>query len=328
MSPTAPHGILLVDKASERTSHDVVARVRWLLGTKKVGHAGTLDPMATGLLVLGIGQGTRLLTHLVGLDKTYHARIRLGRATTTDDREGEALGEIAEATGLPPELVEQEVAALGGEIQQVPSTVSAIKIDGKRAYARARAGEAVEIPARPVRVPRFEITARSTEGPFLDLDAEIDCSSGTYVRALARDLGAALGVGGHLTALRRTAVGPFGLDGAVHVPARGEGDDVDLTLHGLGGIAARVLPSLTVDARQAAALGTGQRIAAADAPQPSAPQPTEPNPTAPNPTAPVGEPEEQVPVAALDEDGRLIAVLGREQERWRPLLVVPEDARC
>ncbi|MGO1200508.1 MAG: tRNA pseudouridine(55) synthase TruB, partial [Dermabacteraceae bacterium] len=129
---SAPHGILLVDKAPERTSHDVVARVRWLLGTKKVGHAGTLDPMATGLLVLGVGQGTRLLTYLVGLDKTYQARIRLGRATTTDDREGEPLGDVVDATGLMDQELEHSLSALRGDIEQVPSTVSAIKIDGKR----------------------------------------------------------------------------------------------------------------------------------------------------------------------------------------------------
>ncbi|MDN6302290.1 MAG: tRNA pseudouridine(55) synthase TruB, partial [Brachybacterium sp.] len=231
---SAPHGILLVDKAPERTSHDVVARVRWLLGTKKVGHAGTLDPMATGLLVLGVGQGTRLLTYLVGLDKTYQARIRLGRATTTDDREGEPLGDVVDATGLMDQELEHSLSALRGDIEQVPSTVSAIKIDGKRAYARARAGEDVELAARPVQVSRFAVTGRSAEGPFLDLAAVIDCSSGTYVRALARDLGSAHAVGGHLTALRRTAVGPFSVEDALHVPARGEGDDVDLPLQGLG----------------------------------------------------------------------------------------------
>ncbi|MDN5821818.1 MAG: tRNA pseudouridine(55) synthase TruB, partial [Brachybacterium sp.] len=258
---TAPHGILLVDKASERTSHDVVARVRWLLGTKKVGHAGTLDPMATGQLVLGVGQGTRLLTYLVGLDKTYRARIRLGRATTTDDREGEPLGDVVDATGLTEADIEQSLSALRGDIAQVPSTVSAIKIDGRRAYARARAGEDVELSARPVRISRFEITARRETEGHLDLDAVVTCSSGTYVRALARDLGAALDVGGHLLALRRTSVGPFSVDGALHVPARGEGDDVELPLQGLGETAGRVLPVLTVDEQAARELADGKRIA-------------------------------------------------------------------
>lgn len=304
---SAPHGVLLVDKAAGRTSHDVVARVRWLLGTKKVGHAGTLDPMATGLLVLGVGQGTRLLTYLVGLDKTYEATIRLGRSTTTDDREGEPLGEIVDASGLTAAEISPHLASLRGDIAQVPSTVSAIKIDGKRAYARARAGEDVQLAARPVTVSRFEAGEARTEGEFLDLDAVIDCSSGTYVRALARDLGAALGMGGHLTALRRTAVGPFSVQDALRVPARGEGDDVDLPLQGLGAVAATVLPVLEVDAAQAAALGTGQRLrsdAAGDCD------------------------EADGPVAALDAAGRLIAILEREGAGWRPVLVVPVDARC
>ena len=314
---SAPHGILLVDKAPERTSHDVVARVRWLLGTKKVGHAGTLDPMATGLLVLGVGQGTRLLTYLVGLDKTYHARIRLGRATTTDDREGEPLGETVDATALTPGEIEHSLAALRGDIEQVPSTVSAIKIDGRRAYARARAGEEVELAARPVRISRFTVTGRRIEGPHLDLDAEIDCSSGTYVRALARDLGAAHGVGGHLTALRRTAVGPFAVEDGVHVPPRGEDDEVELPLHGLGEIAARVLPTLGVDEEQSAALGTGRRIRSRAEPSPP-----------PIPLPQPGPSPEERPVAALDADGRLIAILARQGTSWRPLLVVPLDARC
>ena len=312
---SAPHGILLVDKAADRTSHDVVARVRWLLGTKKVGHAGTLDPMATGLLVLGIGQGTRLLTHLVGLDKTYRATIRLGRATTTDDREGEMLGEAVDATGLADARLEQALGALRGEIAQVPSTVSAIKIDGKRAYARARAGEDVQLAARPVRIGRFELTARRETDGHLDLDAVVDCSSGTYVRALARDLGASLGVGGHLTALRRTAVGPFDVTDGVRVPARGEGDDVDLPLLGLGEVATRVLPVLPVEESEAAALGTGQRIRSASALR----EPAHPHP---------GHAGEEAPVAALDPEGRLVAVLGREGGAWRPQLVVPAEARC
>lgn len=317
-----PHGILLVDKAPERTSHDVVARVRWLLGTKKVGHAGTLDPMATGLLVLGVGQGTRLLTYLVGLGKTYETTLRLGRATSTDDREGEPLGEQVDASALPQQLIEQHLHALQGDIAQVPSTVSAIKIDGKRAYARARAGEDVQLAARPVRVSRFELTARREDGEHLDLDAVIDCSSGTYVRALARDLGAALEVGGHLTALRRTVVGPFSVSEAALVPARGEGDDVELPLHGLGEIASLVLSSLRVDAEQSAALGTGQRITTSARLTP--PRWQQPG-AQPGAAAAAGE---EAPVAALDDSGRLIALLEREQERWKPILVVPDDARC
>lgn len=207
------NGILLVDKPGGITSHDVVARARRALQTKKVGHAGTLDPMATGLLVLGVGRATRLLTYLVGSDKEYHATIRLGQATTTDDAEGEFLSQLGvderRLSGL-----DAAIAGLTGEIQQVPSAVSAIKIDGKRAYARVRAGEAVELPARPVTVQRLEIVGRragaAADGTsVLDLDVVVQCSSGTYVRAIARDLGAALGTGGHLTALRRSRVGEF-----------------------------------------------------------------------------------------------------------------------
>lgn len=300
-----PHGVLLVDKAPERTSHDVVARVRWLLGTKKVGHAGTLDPMATGLLILGVGQGTRLLTHLVGLDKTYTATIRLGRATTTDDREGEGIGEIAPAVGLEPDRIERALDALRGEIQQVPSTVSAIKVDGKRAYARARAGEEVTLSARPVTISEFTVLARHEADPCLDLDVTVTCSSGTYVRALARDLGAALGVGGHLTVLRRTRVGPFAVQDAVHVPARGEGDDVQLPLRGLGDTAAEVMPTLALDAQQAVALGQGKRVDATGSP---------------------GGADGGV-LAALDPEGRLVAVVATESERLRPVLVVPPEAR-
>ena len=319
---SSPHGILFVDKAEGRTSHDVVARVRWLLGTKKVGHVGTLDPMATGLLILGVGQGTRVLTHLVGLDKTYTATIRLGLATTTDDREGEPLGEVQEASGTALADLEGPLAGLRGDIQQVPSTVSAIKVDGKRAYARARAGEAVELAARPVRISRLEVTGHRTEGPFLDVDVTVTCSSGTYVRALARDLGTALGTGGHLTALRRTEVGPFPVEQAVPVPARGEGDDVDLPLLGLGDIARQVMTSVEVDGAAAADLGHGKQVPrSSEARLPVAAT----EQAAPRPDGQAGA--EQL-VAALDGDGRLCAMVRAAGERWRPQLVIPPDARC
>lgn len=327
---STPHGILLVDKAPDRTSHDVVARVRWLLGTKKVGHAGTLDPMATGLLALGVGQGTRLLTYLVGLDKTYIATVRLGRATTTDDREGEPLGEVREASGLDLADLETALASLRGEIQQVPSTVSAIKVDGKRAYARARAGEDVELAARPVRVSRFETIGHRVDVPYLDLDVIVTCSSGTYVRALARDLGEALGLGGHLTALRRTAVGPFGVDRGAQVPARGEGDDVDLPLAGLGDVASQVLPTVQVDDGSAADLADGKRISRGEPPQPargaagSAATGKTSGTTGP---AAQGAGPDQV-VAALDRSGHLCAVVRAENDAWRPVLVIPVEARC
>jgi tRNA pseudouridine55 synthase len=198
-------GILLVDKPAGITSHDVVSRVRKLAGTRKVGHEGTLDPMATGLLILGIDASTRLLTYLVGLDKEYLATIRLGFATTTDDAEGEPLGPGVDATGIPAEAIRAAILPLTGKISQVPSSVSAIKVDGRRSYDRVRQGEDVTLAAREVTVTAFDVIAQRPG----ELDVRIECSSGTYVRALARDLGAALGVGGHLSALRRTRVGPF-----------------------------------------------------------------------------------------------------------------------
>ena len=211
-------GILLVDKPGGITSHDVVARARRALGTRKVGHAGTLDPMATGLLILGVDSSTRLLTYLVGLGKQYTATIRLGQSSTTDDADGE-LSERADATAISRAQLDTALAALTGEIAQVPSTFSAIKVDGRRSYERARSGEEVALSARTVTVSRFEILASRRDAPFLDLDVVVDCSSGTYIRALARDLGAALRVGGHLTALRRTAIGPFRVADAVAADA-------------------------------------------------------------------------------------------------------------
>jgi tRNA pseudouridine55 synthase len=204
---TAPDGLLVVDKPSGWTSHDVVGRVRRLAGTRKVGHAGTLDPMATGVLVLGIGRATRLLGHLSLTDKTYDATIRLGVTTVTDDAEGDVL-ETRDASGIGD--VSSYLAALTGEIEQVPSSVSAVKVDGVRSYARVRAGEDVALKARRVTVSELTLLERRGD----ELDVRVTCTSGTYVRALARDLGEALGVGAHLTALRRTRVGPFALDQA------------------------------------------------------------------------------------------------------------------
>jgi tRNA pseudouridine55 synthase len=203
-------GLVIVDKPGGMTSHDVVARVRRLAHTRRVGHAGTLDPMATGVLVIGIEKATRLLGHLTLTEKTYEATIRLGQSTSTDDAEGEPTGgcPVSKATRG---ALEEEIAKLTGEILQVPSSVSAIKVNGQRAYKLTRAGEAPELAARPVTVYEFRVTAIREEGDYLDLDATIRCSSGTYIRALARDLGTALGTGGHLTALRRTAVGPYTL---------------------------------------------------------------------------------------------------------------------
>jgi tRNA pseudouridine55 synthase len=202
-------GLVVVDKPGGMTSHDVVSRVRRLAGTRKVGHAGTLDPMATGVLVLGVNRATRLLGHLMLTEKRYDATIRLGVATTTDDAEGEVVA-TASTAGLDEAAIRAAAAEFVGDLMQVPTAVSAIKVDGKRAYQRVREGEDVELAARPVTVHELEVTdVRASDGT--ELDVSVRCSSGTYIRAIARDLGARLGVGGHLTALRRTAVGPYDL---------------------------------------------------------------------------------------------------------------------
>ena len=207
-------GIALIDKQQGFTSHDVVAKLRKLLGTKKIGHAGTLDPMATGLLLMGVGAGTKLMQFLSGLDKTYLATIRLGASSSTDDAQGE-LGESRDASQVSREQLEAEILKLTGNIEQVPSSVSAIKVDGKRAYDLVRAGEEVVLKSRRVTVSRFEIVGEPlVVEKYLDINVEVDCSSGTYIRALARDLGEALGVGGHLTALRRTRIGSFEVSNA------------------------------------------------------------------------------------------------------------------
>jgi tRNA pseudouridine55 synthase len=209
--------LVVVDKPAGMTSHDVVGRCRRFFGTRKVGHAGTLDPMATGVLVVGIERATKILGLLTATDKSYSATIRLGQTTSTEDAEGELLQSVP-ADHVTDEQIEQAVAALRGEIDQIPSAVSAIKVGGQRAYKLAREGQTVDLKARRVRIDRFEVRAvrRQIEGVdgVVDVDVEVDCSSGTYIRALARDVGTTLGVGGHLTALRRTRVGGFGLDEA------------------------------------------------------------------------------------------------------------------
>jgi len=214
-------GLVVVDKPAGLTSHDVVAQVRRLAGTRKVGHAGTLDPMATGVLVLGVNRATRLLGHLMLTEKAYAATIRLGVATTTDDAEGETTA-VASTAHLEEPTVRAALAEFVGDIEQVPTAVSAIKIDGKRAYQRVRDGEDVELKARPVTIHALTVLDVRPAGEALDVDVTVRCSSGTYIRAIARDLGAALGVGGHLTALRRTAVGAFGLDLASSLEQLGE----------------------------------------------------------------------------------------------------------
>jgi tRNA pseudouridine55 synthase len=208
-----PPGLVVVDKPGGMTSHDVVSRCRRLFGTRKVGHAGTLDPMATGVLVVGVERATKILGLLTATAKSYSATIRLGRTTTTEDAEGDVLQDIP-AGSVSEDAILAGIAGLRGQINQRPSAVSAVKVGGKRAYQLVREGQDVELPARTVRIDRFALLEMRRAGSFTDLDVEVDCSSGTYIRALARDLGEMLGVGGHLTALRRTRVGCFGLDQA------------------------------------------------------------------------------------------------------------------
>ena len=217
----AQPGVVIVDKPAGITSHDVVARCRRFFGTRKVGHAGTLDPMATGVLVIGIERATKILGLLTTSAKSYAATIRLGQTTSTEDADGEVLQTMS-ARHITDGQIDAAIAGLRGDILQIPSAVSAIKVAGKRSYQLAREGRPVELPARPVRVERFEVLNARRVGEFVDLDVEVDCSAGTYIRALARDLGNGLGVGGHLTALRRTRAGHFGLDQARTLEELGE----------------------------------------------------------------------------------------------------------
>jgi tRNA pseudouridine55 synthase len=203
-------GLVIVDKPAGMTSHDVVGRCRRVFGTRRVGHAGTLDPMATGVLVIGVERATKILGLLTATDKSYAATIRLGQTTATDDAEGDVLQTVA-TDAVTDAQVAAAVAALRGEIEQTPSAVSAVKIGGQRAYKLVREGRAVELAARTVRIERFDVLAIRRDDGLVDVDVEVDCSSGTYIRALARDLGTGLGVGGHLIMLRRTRVGRFGL---------------------------------------------------------------------------------------------------------------------
>jgi tRNA pseudouridine55 synthase len=249
-------GLVVVDKAGGMTSHDVVARVRRLAGTRKVGHAGTLDPMATGVLVVGVERATRLLGHLMLTEKAYEATVRLGESTTTDDAEGETLA-AASTRGLDETAIRAAFATQVGDIEQVPTAVSAIKVDGKRAYALARAGESVELAARPVTIHELTVHDLRRVGDHTDVDISVRCSSGTYVRAIARDVGAALGVGGHLTALRRTAVGPYGLDVAHTLEQLGE----ELTVLPIADAARAAFPAYDLDERQAGDVRVGRKLA-------------------------------------------------------------------
>lgn len=289
-------GILLVDKPGGITSHDVVSRARRALGTRKIGHAGTLDPMATGLLVLGVEGATRLLTYIVGADKTYLATIVLGVATDSDDADGVET-ERADATAVAAvtdEAIAAGVAALTGEIEQVPSTVSAIKVGGRRAYDLARAGEEVELKARRVTVSRFEVRAMRRGDGIIELDVVVDCTSGTYIRALARDLGRALGVGGHLTMLRRTRIGSFEVATAASV------DDIsEDALIEPATAAAVVVGALAVGADEAQDLRHGKRIDG-------------------------GGRLTGAVAAAIDPDGRLIGIVERRGTQLKSVMNMAE----
>jgi tRNA pseudouridine55 synthase len=249
---TAESGLVVVDKPAGMTSHDVVARVRRATGTRKVGHAGTLDPMATGVLVLGLNRATRLLGHLTLTEKSYDATVRLGAATTTDDAEGETTTTTS-AAAITEEAVRGALRSFEGDILQVPSSVSAIKVDGQRAYQRVRSGEQVELAARPVTVHAIEAGSFRREGEFLDLPLRVSCSSGTYIRAIARDLGERLGVGGHLTALRRTAVGAFTL-------AEASADLDHLSVIPIADAARRSFPAVDLTDDQAADVRVGRTL--------------------------------------------------------------------
>ncbi|AZA09071.1 tRNA pseudouridine(55) synthase TruB [Corynebacterium pseudopelargi] len=258
--PLANSGLVVVDKPQGMSSHDVVARLRRFFGTRRVGHAGTLDPMATGVLVAGIERGTKFLAHMVADTKAYEATVFLGAATSTDDAEGER-GELADATAIQAITeaeIEAEIARLRGPIMQRPAAVSAIKINGKRAYQRVREGEAVEIPPRPVTIERFDVLAQRRCSDHIELDVVVECSSGTYIRSLARDLGEALGVGGHLTALRRTAVGAFELQDALTLEELEQHPALSVSLDQA---LIRCYPVLEVSEQEAADLAMGKWLA-------------------------------------------------------------------
>jgi len=304
---STPSGLVIVDKPGGMTSHDVVARVRRLAGTRRVGHAGTLDPMATGVLVVGVEKATRLLGYLTLTEKEYAATIRLGQSTSTDDAAGEVTG-TASAAGVSAETLLAAVAGLTGEIQQVPPAVSAIKVDGQRAYRLTRAGSAPELKPRPVTVYEFAVTAMRRDGNVLDVDATVRCSSGTYIRALARDLGVALGTGGHLTRLRRTRVGGYGLESARTLEQLADRFEV----LPLAEAASAAFPRRNLTEDEARRLANGGRLAAA-APAPAAP--------APAGSATVVSAAAHGPTAAYGPDGTLIALVTEDSGQARPLVV-------
>lgn len=316
----AADGLVVIDKPQGLTSHDVVARVRRLAATRKVGHAGTLDPMATGILVIGIGRATRLLTHIVGADKTYLATIRLGFGTDSDDADGTVTA-AADTTHLSSEQIISAVGELTGEIQQIPSSVSAIKVEGKRAYALVRDGQTVELKARPVTVSRFDVLAQREESidgvGVRDLDVLVSCSTGTYIRALARDLGVLLGVPGHLTALRRTQVGGYDLTRARTLEQLAEQATADghLEVLPLAESAQAIFASRELTAREVTALGYGKKISLAPSSETS--EPSDPDVSACSGV----EPAEGTILCGVSPDGALIALLTVVGPELRPNIV-------
>jgi len=292
-------GMLLVDKPGGMTSHDVVSRTRKAKNTRKVGHAGTLDPMATGLLVLGVDDATRLLTFIVGADKSYSATMRLGVSTNTDDADGEIVEQAPPETvaSVTDAAIDGGIAALTGPISQVPTTVSAIKVNGRRAHALAREGIEVELAARNVVISRFEVLERRRTPDAIELDVVVDCSSGTYIRALARDLGAGLGIGGHLTALRRTRIGDFSVADAVQLD-----ELVEAELLSAADVGRIVLGSIDVTDEEARELRQGKRLSGAAARLPA------------------------TPAAAIDPDGRLIGVVEKRGSDIKSVMNLPTGA--
>jgi tRNA pseudouridine55 synthase len=301
---SSPSGLVIVDKPGGMTSHDVVACIRRLAGTRRVGHAGTLDPMATGVLVVGVEKATRLLGYLTLTEKEYAATIRLGQSTSTDDAEGE-ITSAAPAADVSAETLAAEVNRLTGEIWQVPPAVSAVKVDGQRAYRLTRAGAAPELKPRPVTVYEFAITAVRRDGDLMDVDATVRCSSGTYIRALARDLGAALGTGGHLTCLRRTRVGGYRIEMARTLEQLAE----HFEIVPLAQAAAAAFPRRDLSADEARRLAHGGRLATQAAPTAQATPTAQAAATADHPTA------------AFAPDGSLVALLAEQDGQARPLVV-------
>jgi tRNA pseudouridine55 synthase len=318
---SVPSGLVIVDKPGGMTSHDVVARIRRLAGTRRVGHAGTLDPMATGVLVVGVEKATRLLGYLTLTEKEYAATIRLGQSTSTDDAEGEitrtASAADVSAAALTQQQLAKAVAALTGEIQQVPPAVSAIKVDGQRAYRLTRAGAAPELAPRPVTVHEFAVTAVRllSEDGLMDLDATVRCSSGTYIRALARDLGAAVGTGGHLTRLRRTRVGGYGLDQAHTLDQLASSFEV----LPLAQAASAAFPGRQLTEDEARRLAHGGRLAASAGADATCATGAGTDVTGGGGAAAVTDP--RTPTAAYAPDGTLIALLTEESGQARPLVV-------